>query len=243
MEKTIYSGMPQAEPSVAPNPSAQAKGTIYPGMPTNASAPVKNSSSNGKPIMGFLFSVSRTPLGEYWPIYFGPNNIGRDEANPVCLHEATVSFNHATLVVRKMQHQGENNGIFVFVQDTGSTCGTMLNGDTLDFSPRECKSGDVITIGENYELLLIIINPEAAGLSAKESFQSTEKAAASPAPQVQGWAPSQNGIGMQAGDMHKGTLPGTSGFGTPAQGPAQFSQPSNNPFESRKATIYMPNKK
>lgn len=238
MEKTIYPGMPQGEQPTTP--SAPAKGTIYPGMPNNTAAPAKNSSTTGKPIMGFLFSVSKTPLGEYWPIYFGPNNIGRDEANPICLREASVSGSHATVVVRKMQRQGENNGLFVFVQDTGSTCGTMLNGDTLDFNPRECKSGDVITIGENYELLLILIDTESFGLAPKESFVNSEKAPV--APQVQGWVPAQGGIGMQAGDMNKGTLPGTPGFGAPSQG-AAFSQPSNNPFESRKATIYMPNKK
>lgn len=156
------------------------------------------SNSKTKPVMGFLYSVSRTPAGEFWPLYLGPNRIGRSQQCDVPLTEATVSENHATIVIRKMQNNGESAGLFVFIQDTGSTCGTMLNGVTLDFNPKECKNGDIISIGENYELYFVLIDSESLGLKTKPDFKST--------------VPNEN-IQMPSGlytDMPKGTMPGNS---------------------------------
>ena len=211
--------------------SSASSGTVLPGM----SQPVNSENEKAsKPILGFLYSVSKTPFGEFWPLYLGQNTIGRSKNSSICLSEASVSENHATIVIRKMQHQGTNNGIFVFVQDTGSTCGTLLNGDTLDFSPRECKSGDVVTIGANYELYLIIVNPEDLHLAPKKEFQPiASESTGSPvsAFNPRDWA--HNPVGMNAGGAPKGTVP-------EAQAMDQASQQSSNPFNSRKATIYMP---
>lgn len=240
-EKTIFPGM--AAPSAAPAaaPQAPANGTMYPGMA--APAPEQKSNNSGsKPIMGFLFSVSKTPYGEFWPLYVGPNTIGRGSSNAICLAESSVSDSHATIVIRKMQKQGSNNGIFVFVQDTGSMCGTLLNGDTLDFNPRECKSGDIITIGANYELLLIIVDPDALGLQPKPDFQATDKAAAAAAPSP---AANSGWVGFQTAGQPKGTLAGGPGMGfgqMPAEPDPDSQRPSANPFDTRKATIYMPKK-
>lgn len=209
--------------------------TVYPGMPAVGAengnqamftAPKKDP---GKPILGFLYSVSRTAYGEYWPLYVGPNAIGRGDKNAICLSEASVSDNHATLVIRRMQNNGENNGIFVFLQDTGSMFGTMLNGITLDFNPKECHSGDIITIGANYELYLVLIDPQSLGLTQKEDFKAVDAL-----PQIDPvvpqnpatWVPQQP-VGLQAGDAAKGTTPGNSA----------------TPFDGRKPTIYMPSKK
>lgn len=205
------------------------KKTVYPGMPAPGTegtqamfvAPKKDA---GKPILGFLYSVSRSAYGEYWPLYVGPNTIGRGDKNAVCLTESSVSDNHATLVIRRMQNNGANNGIFVFLQDTGSMFGTMLNGVTLDFNPKECHSGDIITIGANYELYLVLIDPEALGLKQKEEFKSVD-----PQPQMEAVNPPafpQPPVGMNAGNAAKGTVPGNSA----------------TPFDGRKPTIYMPGK-
>lgn len=129
--------------------------------------------SASKQVMGFLYSVSRSQAGEFWPLYVGPNRIGRSPQCDVALTEASVSENHATLVIRKMQNNGHSAGVFVFIQDTGSMYGTMLNGVTLDFNPKECKSGDIISIGENYELYFVLIDSEALGLKVKPGFKST----------------------------------------------------------------------
>lgn len=148
--------------------------------------------------MGFLYSVSRTSLGEYWPLYAGPNRIGRSSSCEVSLQEASVSENHATLVVRKMQNNGESAGVFVYLQDTGSVNGTMLNGVTLDFNPKECKSGDIISIGEYYELYFVLIDPDSLGLKTKAGFKSTADEGAQQFP---------TGLFTQS---YKGTMPGNS---------------------------------
>lgn len=236
-EKTVFPGMPAAAP-VQPSSPQQPGGTVYPGMPVPAASTNRNEGAS-KPMMGILYSVSRTPYGEFWPLYVGPNTIGRGSNNSIYLSEASVSENHATIIIRKMQKQGNSNGIFVFVQDTGSMCGTLLNGDTLDFNPRECKSGDIITIGANYELYLLLIDPDALGLKTKPDFQSTEKKAAPSelgTPDVWG----QTMMGMNAGNQPKGTMPGLPGMGFGPE--ASAPQNSSNPFDNRKATIYMPKK-
>lgn len=157
------------------------------------------SATSSKPVMGFLYSVSRTPLGEFWPLYAGPNRIGRASSCDVSLQEASVSDNHATLVIRKMQNNGENAGVFVYLQDTGSMNGTMLNGVTLDFNPKECKSGDIISIGDNYELYFLLVDPDSIGLKQKPNFKSTA------AESAEGNFPT--GLFTQS---YKGTLPGNS---------------------------------
>lgn len=216
--KTVYPGMPTSGNGGIQGNNPQHPMTQFPGM----SQMPETEKGRGKPIMGFLFSVSKTAYGEYWPLYVGPNTIGRGSNCSICLKEASVSDNHATLVIRKMQNKGENNGVFVFIQDTGSMCGTMLNGVTLDFNPKECKNGDIITIGTNYELYFILVDPDSLGLAPKEDFQvSGTKVETGP-----GWVP-QPPIGMNAGDAPKGTQPGT----------------GSTPFDGRKPTIYMPNSK
>lgn len=235
-EKTIFPGMPESIPNQnVTKGSTLTKGTVYPGMAKSTS----NGVEVGKPLMGFFFSVSKTPFGEFWPLYAGPNTIGRNNGNTVQLHEATVSGSHATLVIRRMQQNGVNNGLSVFIQDTGSAVGTMLNGCTIDFTPQYCKSGDIITIGENYELYLVLVDADAIGISVKDGFMPSEQ---EPVSMPTGINPFEWGISSKSRfekGEHKGTLPGSS-FNpiVPDQQPS-----SSNPFDSRKATIYMPREK
>lgn len=213
--KTIYPGMMQNTAE-----SSGAKATVYPGM--QPTAPKKATDSN-KPIYGFLYSVSRTPAGEYWPLYVGANSIGRNGENMVALSEATVTEHHASLVIREMKSQGSNTGLMVFIQDTGSTHGTQVNGDSLDFNPRECKHGDIITIGLNYELYLIIVDPNLINLHPKPDFTPVSD---SPTTSL-----NSNMVGGFPPYPGKGTIPGQ---------PSGVK--SDNPFDYRKATIYMPEK-
>lgn len=184
----------------------------------------QDKNSGGKPVMGFLFSVSKTAIGEYWPLYVGPNTIGRGTGCSICLNEESVSENHATLVIRKMQNNGESSGVFVFIQDTGSMYGTMLNGVNLDFNPKECKNGDIITIGENYELCFLLVDTDEIGLFPKKEFKSSGTASDAAAP---AWNPQQTPMGFNP-NQPKGTLPGNAA----------------SPFDGagRKSTIYMPEK-
>lgn len=247
--KTIYPGSTQVQSNPVPNqtfsqvPPQNPKATIFPGAAQAAQVSGGIQNIEHKPIMGFLYSVSRTEIGEYWPLYLGPNNIGRGANSDICLSETSVSDSHAVVVVRRMLRQGEKSGLFVFVQDTGSTCGTMLNGDTLDFNPRECHSGDIITIGENYELYLVLIDPDAVGLAPKENFKAVAAAApvAMPVQTVapQPAAPAVPPMGMNTGGMPKGTMVNVE---SPFANATNAGAPSANPFSSSKATIYMPKK-
>ena len=111
--KTNFPGMNSNAGMQGNNPQGPSQMTQFPGMGSNFN-------KEKRPILGFLYSVSRTPYGEYWPLFVGSNPVGRGSNNAICLKESSVSDNHATIVVRRMQNKGESEGIFVFVQDTGS---------------------------------------------------------------------------------------------------------------------------
>lgn len=163
------------------NQSSAARGTIVPGMeevqkgsptananPATAPQPRK-AVQPGKPVVGFLYSISRTRVGEFWPVQLGKNSIGQAEGNDIILLEGTVSSSHAVLLTR----QGKN-GIIASIKDDQSTNGTMINGEPLDFGAEECHDGDIITIGNNYELLFVLIDTEKRGLKPAENFIPVE---------------------------------------------------------------------
>jgi len=146
--------------------------TYYPGMDANApgykETPNSNSqSTNGKPVVGFLYSISKRGIGEYWPLYVGPNTIGRSPNCSICLSEGTVSDEHAVLVIRKMKNPEK---LVASITDAKSTCGTMIDGVSLGFASQECFNNNIITIGENYELLLILIDTKEFNLKVAENF-------------------------------------------------------------------------
>lgn len=198
-------------------PMHPGKKTMYPGMET---AKVSKEGQN-TPIAGFLYSVSRTAAGEYWPIYEGPNKIGRGAENVVKLNDKQISENHATLVVRPMYDGDTKTGILVFVQDMMSTCGTKVNGTSLGFEAKECHNGDILTIGPNYELLLILVDAASLGLTQKEALKDVETV--------------ETG---EPGGVWVTPLPGGNPKGTILQG--GNGQSGNNPLSAGDATIYMP---
>ena len=138
-------------------------GTQFPNMDVN----VASQGPTHKMLMGFLYSVSRTSEGEYWPLYLGLNTIGRATNSSVRLAEATISDNHAEIVIRQMKNP---DSVLVSIQDARSTCGTLLNGSSLGFDAQECHNGDIITVGEHYELYLIIVDAKSLGLAKRDDF-------------------------------------------------------------------------
>ena len=135
------------------------------------SNPVSRSMApNKKPIVGFLYSVSKSLAGEFWPLKIGSNSIGRSPECDIVLSEGTVSEQHAELVVRQMRNPEK---IIASVSDARSTCGTMINGESLGFEPRECFSGDIITIGSYYDLYFILIDAKEIGLNVCAEFIPT----------------------------------------------------------------------
>lgn len=191
--KTVIQGLEPAENTFGESPLEEsqgfysrgsrsaARGTIIPGM-EEARANQQNAqevSSNpkqprrtlqsGKPIVGFLYSISRTAIGEYWPLQIGRNTIGKSGDCDIVLAEGTVSANHAVIVIR----QGKN-GIIAAIKDPESTNGTFINGERIDFEAEECHNGDVITIGNNYQLLFILVDASQYGLATNKDFIHVE---------------------------------------------------------------------
>lgn len=96
------------------NVRSASQGTVVPGM-ENMNDQVHQGQGNhgdnkhsvhqtGKPVVGFLYSISRQGIGEYWPLYQGQNTIGSSPKCDVCLREGTVSGDHAVDVIRKMKN-------------------------------------------------------------------------------------------------------------------------------------------
>lgn len=175
--KTKVPGVEGVGSSFNPNHSSSSsysnsykKGTAVPDMDAGRSQSQSTTgffSSNTKPVVGFVYSISRQGVGEYWPLYIGANTIGSAPSCGICLREATVSGEHAVLVVRKMKNPEKT---IASISDARSTNGTMVNGESLGFSAVECVNGDVITIGENYELVLLLVDTKALGLKVAENF-------------------------------------------------------------------------
>lgn len=181
--KTVIKGLEPESPSSGANTnvygrSADSKGTVVPGMGNNPDV-VTNATNvsgmraqqarpaSGKPVVGFLYSISKTAAGEFWPIHIGQNTIGQNPASDIVLPEGTVSTDHAVLVVRKMKNPEK---VIASISDARSTNGTMLNGESLGFTAVECQNGDIITIGDNYELYLVLIDATALGLKVCQDF-------------------------------------------------------------------------
>lgn len=218
--KTVIPGMEDAykeQTSFFGNPNAQVQeGTYVPNpfgtVPNNVNMP------NQKPIIGFLYSISKSASGEFWPLRIGSNNIGRSADCDICLGEATVSEQHAVLVIRQMKNPEK---IIASICDARSTCGTMINGESLGFDQRECFNGDIITIGEHYDLYFILIDAKQIGLNVCRDFMGTQAIAnqASSTPNANPYAaPAFNngtlGYGADNGNLQNG---GTIGFSEPIE--------------------------
>ena len=230
--KTIIPGMEDAytaQPSDFGRPSTKAQdGTCipHPFGTTPASIP------NQKPIVGFLYSISKSSAGEFWPLRIGSNSIGRSAECDICLGEATVSEQHAVLVVRQMKNPEK---IIASICDARSTCGTMINGESLGFDQRECFNGDIITIGEHYDLYFILIDAKQIGLNVCRDFmgiQPITNGFNTPVPNVNPYAAPAFNNGASGYDSDNGNPQsgGTVGFNEPVE-----NKPSTNPS----GTIFM----
>ena len=55
------------------NPDVVTNATNVSGMRAQQARP-----ASGKPVVGFLYSISKTAAGEFWPIHIGQNTIGQN---------------------------------------------------------------------------------------------------------------------------------------------------------------------
>ena len=122
--------------------------------------------ATSRPVIGFLYSVSRTAGGEYWPLSIGENTIGRSDDCDVCLKELTVSEHHAILNIRQMK---STKKLLITLSVTGKN-GGFVNDTEVGSAPIDCASGDILTIGDNYKLYLLAVNAHELGLTVSPDF-------------------------------------------------------------------------
>lgn len=111
-----------------------------------------------RPLVGVLYSISAGIEGELFPVYVGRNTIGSDLSSDICLRESSVSAQHGILLARKQTNMQGDEYINVILSDTNSSYGTCVNGERLNFEKVNCTDGDVISIGQNYVLVLSLFN-------------------------------------------------------------------------------------
>ena len=111
-----------------------------------------------RPLIGVLYSISAGVEGELFPVYVGRNTIGSDLSCDICLRETSVSAQHGILLARKQTNVQGDEYINVILSDTNSSYGTCVNGERLNFEKVTCTDGDVISIGQNYVLVLSLFN-------------------------------------------------------------------------------------
>lgn len=147
--------------------------TYVPGM--HEDAPGVNQDfdedKNSAPTVGFLYSISRRGIGEYWPLHLGANTIGRASDCDVRLQEMSVSDHHAVISIKQMK---TTHSLIASIRDDGSKNGLFLNDEELDYENHSCKANDIILIGHCYKLLLLLIDAEQCGLSIAEDFVPTD---------------------------------------------------------------------
>lgn len=177
---TFVPGMQEA-PSKGFNPYAKnsaemGMGTFVPGMAAPTSQPPQSSGEEQKHgssgVVGFLYSISNNGIREYWPLYLGANTIGRASDTSVKLSEASVSDHHAQINIKQMR---TSRKLIASIQDTGSKNGIFVNDEELEYEAHPCKNGDLITIGNAYNLLLILVDPDAHSMTPSENFIPVEQ--------------------------------------------------------------------
>lgn len=139
--------------------------------------PIKEISKTDSPVVGFLYSISRHGMGEFWPIHTGNNIIGRGEDCDIKLLEKTVSTPHADIRARILKKSGQ---VIANIKDLGSKNGIEVNGKELCYEDHDLKDGDKILIGNAYEFLFILIDPTEKGLKIAENFSECEETISDP---------------------------------------------------------------
>jgi len=171
----------------------RSEGTVIPGMEQLApGAEMKHANNTTRePVVGFLYSISRQGIGEFWPLHVGRNTIGRAENCDVRLRERTVSDLHAALNIKQMK---TTHKVLASLKDEGSKNGIFINDNELDYDAHACVNNDIITIGLHYKLLLILIDTETLGLTVSEEFLDDEEEAVVVQPEQPVYDPQRTGF-------------------------------------------------
>lgn len=131
---------------------------------------LRNISMQPRVVVGVLFSVSRSMLGEIFPIYMGHNAIGSDPGCDIRLTERTVSSNQAILSVRQ---EGVYDECIMTLTDHGSTHGTMVNNTDCRYETLQVRDNDIVSIGRHYKFIVKLFDPKRHGLTEDPMFEDT----------------------------------------------------------------------
>lgn len=138
------------------------------GMPYNRQ---RHIAMQERMVVGCLFSISKSLLGEIYPLYLGRNIIGSSSGCDICLKEKTISPEHAILYIRKEERPSSYN---ITLTDYNSEYGTAVNGNDGRYETLAIKENDVITVGRHYKLLIKTFNSEEAGLDEDTDFEEID---------------------------------------------------------------------
>ena len=147
-------------------------GDDFGGANNNEENFVASSTKRGR-LVGFLVSFSGNKYGQYWPLCFGSNKIGRNGNNNIVLEENSVSGSHANLKVAVF-----NNELDYSIWVTSDSQFIKVNGRDIK-SNTDLVDNSKILIG-GYEFLLVKINAEVHNLGLNSKFKSTKSSNENP---------------------------------------------------------------
>ena len=125
-------------------------------------------------VVGVLFSVSKGLLGEIFPLYLGRNLIGKSNNCDVCLHENTVSSEHAILYIRK-NNGGTVSHYDITLTDYNSQYGSTVNDEDGRYETLSVKENDILTIGRHYKFIIKIFDVDENVLREDEEFEDSNE--------------------------------------------------------------------
>ena len=127
-------------------------------------------------VVGVLFSVSKGLLGEIFPLYLGRNLIGKSNNCDVCLHENTVSSEHAILYIRK-NNGGTVSHYDITLTDYNSQYGSTVNDEDGRYETLSVKENDILTIGRHYKFIIKIFDVDETVFREDEEFEDSNEIA------------------------------------------------------------------
>ena len=101
----------------------------------------KETVSQNRKLIGWLYTFTNNPSGKYYVIYEGKNNIGTTANNDIVLTDKKVSGEHCRIIFRAKSN-------YLFIKDCGSTNGTWVNEEDILDEQTKLNDGDIITLGE-----------------------------------------------------------------------------------------------
>ncbi|MGM9853598.1 MAG: FHA domain-containing protein [Muribaculaceae bacterium] len=124
----------------------------------------------GRTIVGILYTVSRSLLGEIFPIYLGKTTVGSDPSCDICLREQSVLPNHALIVARRIETTDGNIHSSISVSPSVKGAEILVDGAPLDDDRAYCHNGQNISIGDHYRLAIVTLDPETFNLNTDSAF-------------------------------------------------------------------------